>query len=111
MDLLAVFTTVSDNSHADTLARGAIEMGLAACVQSEAIHSTYRWNGEVVQETEIRLMFKTTKASYHALEALLHELHPYKVPAVFALPVVEASAAYARWVEESLPTAVGLGGA
>lgn len=102
MDLLAVFTTVANREQADVLARAAVERRLAACVQVEAIHSTYRWQGEVVSEPEVRLMFKTNQAHYPALEALLRERHPYEVPAIFALPVAKASAAYADWLQDSL---------
>jgi periplasmic divalent cation tolerance protein len=102
MDLLAVFTTVANAEQADTLARAAVERRLAACVQAEAIHSTYRWQGTVASEPEVRLMFKTSRALYPALEALLQEMHPYELPAIFALPAAEASAAYAAWVNDSL---------
>lgn len=102
MDMLAVFTTVTNPEQAERLARAAVEQRLAACVQVEAIHSTYRWQGEVVSEPEQRLLFKTDQARYAALEALLRELHPYELPAIFALPVSNASADYAAWVLASL---------
>lgn len=102
MDMLAVFTTVADSEQADRLARAAVERRLAACVQTEAVRSTYRWQGAIACEPEVRLMFKTTRAHYPALEALLQELHPYELPAIFALPVTEASGDYAAWLAASL---------
>lgn len=108
MDLLAVFTTVASAEQADALARAAVERRLAACVQAEAIHSTYRWQGAIASEPEVRLMFKTSRELYPALEALLREMHPYELPALFALPVAQASAAYAAWVKASVtPPATG----
>ena len=107
MDLIAVFTTVATHEQADLLARAAVEKRLAACVQIEAIHSTYRWQQEVVSEPEVRLMFKTTQVHDAPLEALLRELHPYELPAIFALPVAEASAAYTDWVVASLAQHAG----
>jgi periplasmic divalent cation tolerance protein len=101
-ELLAVFTTVANQEQADTLARAAVEQSLAACVQTEAIRSTYRWQGEIACENEVRLMFKTTRRSYPDLEAMLRELHPYELPAIFAVPVAEADAAYAAWVRAAL---------
>lgn len=99
MDLLAVFTTVATQEQADALARAAVERRLAACVHVEAIRSTYRWQGAIECEAEVRLMFKTTQALYPALEALLLDLHPYQLPAVFALAVTEASTGYLAWLE------------
>lgn len=49
-------------------------------------------------------MFKTTQVHYAPLEALLRELHPYELLAIFALPVAEASSAYAAWLQDSLKT-------
>jgi len=102
MDLLAVFTTVATQEQADALARAAVEQRLAACVQTEAIRSTYRWQGAIECEAEVRLMFKTDRSHGPALEALLRGLHPYELPAIFALPVVGATAEYAAWVRESV---------
>ena len=104
MDMLAVFTTVSSDDAAEALARAAVEQRLAACVQVEAVHSTYRWQGAIASEPEVRLMFKTSRAMYRALEAMLKSLHPYQVPAIFALPVVEASAGYAAWLQDAIGT-------
>ena len=59
--MLAVFTTVATADQADALARAAVEQGLAACVQTEAIRSTYRWQGDIVCEDEVRLTFKTDR--------------------------------------------------
>lgn len=101
-DMLAVLTSVANQQQADALARAAVEQRLAACVQTEDIRSTYRWQGAIECEAEVRLMFKTTRRLYPALEALLLELHPYELPAIFALPVTEASAGYVTWLEESV---------
>lgn len=96
----AVYTTVATHEQATQLAHEAVELGLAACVQFEAIQSTYRWQGEIVQEPEYRLMFKTTRSEYQALEAWLHQQHPYELPAIYAIPISEASADYAHWVAQ-----------
>lgn len=104
-ELLAVFTTVSNQEQAAALARAAVEQRLAACVQTEAIRSIYRWQGVVECESEVRLLFKTTRQHYAALETLLRERHPYELPAIFALPVIAGTAEYAAWVLDSLTDA------
>ena len=109
MELLAVCTTVADEVQAQRLADAAVEQGLAACVQAEAIRSTYVWGGTLHREAEIRLVFKTTAAHYPALQRLLLGLHPYALPAIYALPVAAASPAYAAWVRESVARPLGPG--
>ncbi|MFT4198745.1 MAG: divalent-cation tolerance protein CutA [Pseudoxanthomonas sp.] len=98
MDLIAVFTTVADAAQAQAIADAAVAQGLAACVQTEPVHSTYRWAGALRHEPEVRLMFKTTRECYPALERLVLALHPYELPALYALPVTTASGAYRDWV-------------
>lgn len=99
MRLLAVYTTVADTASAQRLAQGAVQAGLAACVQMEHIHSTYLWQGQMQSEPEVRLLFKTTEATWPALRDYIAQHHPYELPAIFALPVQHASGAYAQWVE------------
>ena len=98
-DLIAVYTTVANGEQAQLLASAAIESNLAACVQSESICSTYRWQGQIERQAEIRLLLKTTRKAYPKLEKLLLELHPYELPAIITLPVWDASNAYAQWVQ------------
>jgi periplasmic divalent cation tolerance protein len=102
MELLAVFTTVSDDAQAAALASAAVEQRLAGCVQQEAIRSTYRWNGEIEMGDEVRLLFKTTRERGEALIAWLEANHPYEVPAIYALSVDTSTAVYADWVGQSV---------
>ena len=102
MDLIAVYTTVADELQAELLATAAIESQLAACVQAEKISSTYRWQGQLEQAAEIRLLLKTTRRAYPRLQQLLLELHPYELPAIFAIPLCEAAPAYCQWVEQQI---------
>lgn len=60
MDMILVFTTVDSEDAAQRLAQEAVQRNLAACVQAQAIRSTYRWQGQVRDEAEFRLMAKTT---------------------------------------------------
>lgn len=98
MELLAVCTTVGSREAALKLAHAAVEARLAACVQIAPIESVYVWQGAVQQEGEFRLMFKTTTTRHDALVRMIGALHPYELPAVYALPVAACSEAYRDWV-------------
>jgi periplasmic divalent cation tolerance protein len=102
MELIAVYTTVADERQAELLATAAIESQLAACVQAEQISSSYRWQGQLERTAEIRLLLKTTRRAYPRLQQLLLKLHPYELPAIFAMPVWEAAPAYRQWVEQQI---------
>jgi periplasmic divalent cation tolerance protein len=68
--LIAIYTTVATEEQAQLLTSAAIESNLAACVQSEPIRSTYRWQGQIERQDEIRLLLKTTRTAYPKLEKL-----------------------------------------
>jgi len=99
MKYLAVFTTTNSLEEARALARTAVERKLAACVQISAIESFYVWKGNMQDEREFRLLFKTTDACYPALEAAIQERHSYELPAIYALALEHTSAPYAAWIE------------
>jgi len=101
MDLLAVYTTVATREDARTIARALVERRLAACAQIDEIESFYRWQGELVQEPELRVLAKTTGDRWDAVVAAIRALHPYALPAIHAVGVEEVDEAYGRWIEEN----------
>ncbi len=98
--LIAALTTVGTREQADTLAHDLVERGLAACVQLQAIESVYRWQGQVQQEPEWRLLIKSTQARWAELQAAILAQHPYELPALVAWPLPEGSAPFQDWVRE-----------
>jgi periplasmic divalent cation tolerance protein len=100
MRLLAVHTTVATLEDAHAIARALVERRLAACAQIEPIESVYVWKDEVQQEREFRLLVKTTAARYDAVEAAIRALHPYELPAIYAVETERAFGPYAAWVQE-----------
>jgi periplasmic divalent cation tolerance protein len=98
-----VTTTLPDQASAERLAAALVEERLAACAQVQGpVSSTYRWQGTTERAAECYCHLKTTLSRLPALQARIHELHPYEVPEIIALPIVDGSAAYLRWIEESV---------
>lgn len=84
---------------AQHLADAIIEQQLAACVSVlPGAMSVYRWQGVVCRETEAVLLIKTTKAVYPDLQAAWPDLHPYDVPELLAVSVVDGLPAYVSWL-------------
>lgn len=101
-DLAILLTTFPADRDAAALGRTLVAERLAACVNLlPAMSSIYRWQGEVETANEIQLVIKTTAGRVEALERRVTELHPYDVPEILVLPVIEASAAYAAWLRDS----------
>jgi periplasmic divalent cation tolerance protein len=95
--ILTVTTTVGSPADAKALAREILAQRLAACVQIDpGLTSLYRWQGELREETEVRLVIKSLPGCEAALQALFIEHHPYELPQ-FLAQHMSASAAYAEW--------------
>jgi periplasmic divalent cation tolerance protein len=102
-EFLEVVITYPDRESAAKTAKLLVERRYAACVQIHGpIESTYRWNGKVESSKEWTLTAKTTKKAYKRLERAVKELHPYSVPQVVALPIIDGLKEYLKWVESEV---------
>lgn len=98
-DAIVCLMTCPDAETAARIARALVEEELAACVNiAPQVRSIYRWEGRVSLDMEALCLIKTTRAGFEALRARVVELHPYQVPEVIALPIVEGSAPYLEWL-------------
>lgn len=102
MEPVVVLITVPDEATARKIGKPLVEEELAACVNIvPGLRSIYRWEGKTCDDPELLLVVKTRRACFEALERRVRELHPYTVPEVIALPVVEGSAPYLDWLAAS----------
>ena len=103
--LCLCLTTVAEVADANALAQKLIEQRAAACVQLDApMQSLYRWDGKLCQQSEVRLVIKTTVNAKGRVEQLLAEHHPYQVPQVIWIHAADAPADYAAWVHQQTET-------
>lgn len=98
---LLVVTTVGTRDEARRMARALVERRLAACAQITPIESFYRWQGEIENDREFRVLFKTRAECWPELEAAIRALHRYELPAIHAIAATHAHAPYAEWVQDS----------
>ncbi|SEK81107.1 divalent cation tolerance protein [Blastococcus sp. DSM 46786] len=96
-----VVVTAADADWLAGCTRTLVEERLAACGQHIApIRSVYRWQGAVHDEPEARVALHTRRDLLPRIVARTHELHPYEVPCVIALPLVGGNPDYLRWIDE-----------
>ncbi len=100
-----VLCTCPDEETAARIAHTLVTEGLAACVNRLAgVVSTYRWQGQIEEDSEQLLVIKTARARLDAIERRIGELHPYELPEVIAVPIDAGSEAYLEWlVNNSVP--------
>ncbi|MBV5309314.1 divalent-cation tolerance protein CutA [Chromatium okenii] len=100
MKLIAVITTVDNMDDAQNIATAAIKSRLAACAQIEEISSIYSWKGQIENTKEIRITFKTTSTRWHELKAQITASHPYEIPAIYSLKIVDVNESYLEWANQ-----------
>ncbi|WP_456456426.1 divalent-cation tolerance protein CutA [Thermovibrio sp.] len=99
-EIVEVVSTFPSKEDAERMAQLLVEESLAACVQIQGpIESIYRWKGKVEKDKEWLLTAKTKRTLYKEVESLIKENHPYEVPQILALPVVDGFKGYLTWLK------------
>ncbi len=102
-DKIVVLTTCESQDQAEQLARRLIEDRLAACVNIlPGARSIYRWKDKIEDAAEFVLVIKSRRDVFDKLRAAIARLHSYEIPEVIALPVVDGSDAYLKWLDREL---------
>ena len=97
---ILVLTSLPDGDSARRLARELVEARLAACVQIGApVESLYHWRGRLETATEIPLSIKTRADVWPDLERAIRERHPYELPEIVAVPIIDALPDYLAWID------------
>lgn len=98
-----VLCTVPDAATGETLARALVEARLAACVNVlPGLTSIYRWQDRLHQDSELLLIAKTRRDHFTDLCTTLRSLHPYELPEIIAVPVIDGLPAYLGWIDQNL---------
>jgi uncharacterized protein involved in tolerance to divalent cations len=98
-EIVEVTTTCATRDDVLRIAQALIDERLAACVQlGGPITSVYRWQGRTETSQEWRCTAKTLRTHFPRIAQRIGELHPYELPEILAVPVVEASEKYRAWV-------------
>lgn len=96
-----IFCTVPSREVGETIAEKVVGEKCAACVNIiPGLRSIYRWQGEICRDDELLLVIKTKLTLFAELRAAILSVHPYEVPEIVALPIVDGHDAYLSWIGE-----------
>lgn len=100
-EYLLVLTTCSSEEEAGKIATALVSEKAAACCNIVGgIRSLYFWQGKLEDDKEVLLLIKTTSASFSRLREIIAKLHSYDVPEIIAIPIVDGSESYLKWISE-----------
>ena len=92
-------TNFPDKKGAVALAEALIDQHLAACVNVlSSCASIYHWQGKVESADEIPVLIKTLRQHYDQVEQLIKMMHPYELPEVIMVPILNGLPAYLQWI-------------
>jgi periplasmic divalent cation tolerance protein len=101
MSARLVHITFPDPASAQALARSLVDARLAACCSVlPGMTSTYRWQGVVEQAEETLMLAKTWVDRVEALVAHVRAAHPYELPEVVVVDIVDGLAPYLAWLHD-----------
>ena len=101
MEALVVYITAPNEEEGAKIARLLVEERLAGCVNIvPEIRSIYSWQGKIEDEKEVLLIVKTRFKLFTALKSKVLKMHSYSVPEIIALPIVDGSEEYIKWLKE-----------
>lgn len=99
MSAVVVLTTTPNPKIAASIARGLVKEKLAACVSFHSgWHSFYRWKGRITSAREAILLIKTPKKKFSEVKRFIQSRHPYDVPEIVAIPIIQGSSEYLQWL-------------
>ena len=99
---IIVLVTTASEVEATTIGKTIVKQGLAACANILALKkSIFQWEGQIVEEQEYLIMMKSRSDLFDDLAMAVKRLHSYKVPEIVAVPIVQGSQDYLKWVMES----------
>ena len=99
MDIVVIYCTVPTKKLAKEITQVIMKHKLAACISMiENVKSVFSWDGEICEEKEIMLMIKTRRANYGKIKLVIEDVHTYNVPEIIALPIVDCSEDYLKWL-------------
>lgn len=100
---IIIMNTCPDLETAEGLARSLVETRLAACVNvlPKAL-SVYRWKGAIESAEEHLLLIKSNTSRYSDVERHIVENHPYELPEIVAVPIVDGLDGYLSWVDKEV---------
>ena len=102
MEFIVILITAGSVEEGEKIANALVESRLAACANIiPSVKSIFFWEGKTCQESEVLLVVKSRRQLLEKIIDKVKQVHSYKVPEIIALPVIDGSREYLKWVEES----------
>lgn len=101
--IIIALSTCPDLARGRAMAEELVETGLAACVNLvPGLVSVYRWEDNTQADPECLMIIKTTEEAVGSIREWIRQRHPYELPELVAVPVIDGLPAYLDWVADAV---------
>jgi len=98
---IQILVSINDRQQAELLIKALLQDRLIACGQClPKMTSYYRWQDDIACDDEYMLILKTQKQLYQAAEQSIKKRHPYDVPEIIAVDIVDGNQDYLTWIKD-----------
>ncbi|MBN1870180.1 MAG: divalent-cation tolerance protein CutA [Candidatus Omnitrophica bacterium] len=99
---IVVFITAKDVKEANKIAAKLVKDKLIACANIiKGVRSVFWWQGKADKANEVLMILKAKHSCFKAIMKAATLIHSYDVPEIIALPIIDGSRDYLKWIEES----------
>ncbi|MBN2187541.1 MAG: divalent-cation tolerance protein CutA [Dehalococcoidia bacterium] len=100
---IVIFVTTGSEEEAHRVAVHLLGRKKAACINIvPGVDSLFWWHGKLDSARESLLIIKTKASLLQEVIALVKEVHSYAVPEIIALPIIDGSEDYLKWIDDEV---------
>ncbi|MBM7788232.1 divalent-cation tolerance protein CutA [Tenggerimyces flavus] len=88
------------------IVRILLNQRLIASAQIADVRSSYWWSGSIESAKEARATMRTRTEVVPELLEVANREHPYEVPGIIVLPVIDGNVDYLQWVRNETSPSV-----
>jgi periplasmic divalent cation tolerance protein len=97
-----IISTFPDEQSIANIAKDLIVIKkLCACISLTKVRSIYDWNGELEDQEEFIVFFKTTQLRANRLKDEIKKVHPYEVPEILEIRIHDVYKPYLKWLVQT----------
>jgi len=103
LDLIYIFWTCRDKIEAKRIIHALLDQKLIACASMlPEVESMYRWEGEIEESREVKVMLKTIKELFAEVQHYIQQHCSYEVPEILQIDIAQGNPSYLAWATKEL---------